>query len=507
MTGEQSAELMDRRMLCLERRRSELEALTRVFVEEADAAVVEHAVQAAQGLSPIEGCADAQALSRPSTIPDDPATQAAVTEIRDTVARATALRRAAKYAAALEVADRAVENARALDVPFVTAEALYARADVLDPTGEHKQAEQALYDALREAERGENDPLRARILTELVWVVGHQLGRPDAVDPLEVEAAAAVERTHADLTRVVLLQHVAVVRSGQGRHDEAVEKMERSIALLGDLVSEDSLQMAGSRNRLGAIHFARGDYEAAMPHHEAALEVRRRVLGPDHPLVSHTLGNIALGHFTRGEFDEALAEYEEAQAILERVLEPDNVELARGYINLGGVLSRMKEYERAREYHEKAEALCKRKLGVDHPLTASAIYTLGQDLAGLGRTEEALAKYREAISIWEKVLGPDHPQLAHALTGIGMIEAAEGRHDAAIDALERAHAIRSASEEQDPSLLAETDFALAQALAAAKRDPARALALARSAADGYRAAGAAHVEFLNKVEAWLADHG
>ena len=60
--GAQSAQLLDLRTACLDRRRIELRALTDVFVREPDSEVVDHAVAAVADLPPLATCADAAAL-------------------------------------------------------------------------------------------------------------------------------------------------------------------------------------------------------------------------------------------------------------------------------------------------------------------------------------------------------------------------------------------------------------------------------------------------------------
>src|SRR5690606_28676833 len=59
--GDQSDALLDRRMSCLERRRVQLRAAVDLFAD-ADATVVERASKVTERLSPIDECADVDAL-------------------------------------------------------------------------------------------------------------------------------------------------------------------------------------------------------------------------------------------------------------------------------------------------------------------------------------------------------------------------------------------------------------------------------------------------------------
>src|SRR5690606_41368721 len=84
--GEQSATLLDRRMECLQLRRAEVDALVRLFVT-ADAAALDRAIQTADGLSRLDRCADAEALTSAVPPPEDPAVVQRLAELRDRLAR------------------------------------------------------------------------------------------------------------------------------------------------------------------------------------------------------------------------------------------------------------------------------------------------------------------------------------------------------------------------------------------------------------------------------------
>ena len=72
--GEQSAEVLDLRMSCLQERLGGLRALTDVF-SEANGDVVENAVSAANALGSLDRCADVPLLRSVVRPPEDPATR------------------------------------------------------------------------------------------------------------------------------------------------------------------------------------------------------------------------------------------------------------------------------------------------------------------------------------------------------------------------------------------------------------------------------------------------
>ena len=94
--GEQSPEVLDSRMSCLQERLGGLRALTDLF-SEANGEVVENAVSAANNLGSLDRCADVPLLRSVLRPPEDPETRARVAEIRHQLAGLKALFDAGRY--------------------------------------------------------------------------------------------------------------------------------------------------------------------------------------------------------------------------------------------------------------------------------------------------------------------------------------------------------------------------------------------------------------------------
>lgn len=105
---------------------------------------------------------------------------------------------------------------------------------------------------------------------------------------------------------------------------------------------------------------------------------------------------------------------------------------------------------------------------------------------------------------YERSLGPDHPDVGVALGNLCEVALLQGRPDEALPLLERAVAIDARhAGPQEFELLHR--FTLARALVGVGGDRTRALAEARAAAEGYRAADDS--QQLAEVEAFLREHG
>ncbi|WP_338089164.1 tetratricopeptide repeat protein [Nannocystis pusilla] len=123
--GEQSDELLSLRMLCLDRRLTEVRTLT-ALLGAVDADGVTKAVDAAFGLTSVTACANLEALRMPVRAPEGGEQAAEARAIETMLAQAKFLASLGRHEAGLAEAARAVERARALAHPPTEAEALEA---------------------------------------------------------------------------------------------------------------------------------------------------------------------------------------------------------------------------------------------------------------------------------------------------------------------------------------------------------------------------------------------
>src|SRR5207244_2584780 len=112
LRGEQSAEVLDLRMGCLQERLMSVRALTDVFAT-ADGTVVENAIGAAGALPGLERCGDVPLLKAVVKPPADEATRRRVEELRAERARFAALRDAGRCAAAKQMSGGLIRDVRA----------------------------------------------------------------------------------------------------------------------------------------------------------------------------------------------------------------------------------------------------------------------------------------------------------------------------------------------------------------------------------------------------------
>jgi serine/threonine-protein kinase len=193
MRGEQSTEVMDLRMDCLQERLGGLRALTEVFAE-ANGGVVENAVSAANALGSLDRCANVPLLRAVVRPPEDAPTVKRVGELRNRLAALKARFDAGWVKEASRNAPALVDEAKRLGYQPLVAEALVILGLVSVKSDDAAGAERAFMDAFFAADASRHDEVRADIAAELVYVVGYQQGRYQEAERWGKTADAVLNR-------------------------------------------------------------------------------------------------------------------------------------------------------------------------------------------------------------------------------------------------------------------------------------------------------------------------
>jgi serine/threonine protein kinase/tetratricopeptide (TPR) repeat protein len=357
--GEQSAEVLDLRMTCLQERLGGLRALTDVF-SDANGQVVENAVSAANNLGSLDRCADVPLLRSVVRPPEDPKTRARVAELRQQLAGVKALYDSGRYHEGLKDAPGRIDEVRALGYQPLIAETLFAMGMMYSKSNDVPAAERALVDSYLAADASRDDEVRAEDATNLVWVVGYQEGR------------------YADAQR-------------WAKYADAI------LQRLGGHV----LLQAWLANNLGGLFEIRGEREAALRMQQQGLALKERALGRDHPDVGISEGNLAVVLTMLGRNQEALEHVDRSIEILENGLGAGHPDLATQLNNRGEILNALGRSRDARTSFEKARIIWERELGLDNRNLAYALTGIGASYLSEGDAANAIVPLERAFKIRE----------------------------------------------------------------------------------------------------------
>ncbi|NVB40513.1 protein kinase [Pseudenhygromyxa sp. WMMC2535] len=483
--GVQSEELLDRRVLCLDRRLRRFGEVLRVL-EDADVEVLDNADALVRSLDDLEACADRETLSARTPPPSGVEGRIALAALEASLDRVELLRTAGRLERAQAAGEAALIAADELGYAPDRAEAHYVLGRVMDDREAEVEAEAELREAFSLAFVDGEEELAARAAAGLLTVTRQQ-GRDDALELWYMIGDGLLERAgDPPRSRAMLLMNYGLAFSNRGRGEEAVVLQRRARELYAEVEGERSMPVADSLHNIGMVLYGLGRTEEAresiaeavaiwsehvgeehprimvgktsmavfdmkIGHAESALVLLREVVdsyaviyGPKSKRLATALSNMSSAALAVGRFDEARDALERAKEILETLADSEGSQL---YVlgNLAGLDISRGEGARGLEAIDQAIALAE---GEPLPilLRGQLHTTRGDALAMLGRYDEAMAAYDRGLEIFADNPDTDGGEVMEALLEKARLELRRGRPEAAATWLTQ---IRAMVEEVD----------------------------------------------------------
>ncbi len=440
---EQSTEVMDLRMACLQAAEVELAAATTALLG-ADAQTMENAHALVAGLPALGRCDDVEALRAEIPPPASPDAAARVLELEALLADTRTRLALGEHHAALTILRDVADDVDAVGYTPLHTEWSLLEGDALRLDGAFVRAEGALRSALHSslATRQWDGALRAAQL--LTHIIGGKLKRHDEAMAFG-QIALGLSAGLGDGREAATHDAIGTVRESEGNFALAETEYRRAMALWQVVPHRDPLAVARARGNIGSALGGQGRYDEAEAEQRTALVLRIAALGPEHPEVARGHNNLGNALYGRGHYAEAEAEYRMALALGTRALGPEHPDVASSHNNLGNALTITGEFAGGAAEQRTAIAIRERVLGPEHPEVAKSHNNLGNALLLAGDIEGAEQEYRTSLALRIATLGEDHPDVGASRHSIGNALSTLGEHDAANEQFELAIAIRERS--------------------------------------------------------------
>lgn len=234
------------------------------------------------------------------------------------------------------------------------------------------------------------------------------------------------------------LHNLAVILSRMGRGDDAIQLHREALTLRRSLYPEGHLHVADSLAALGfelrqrsqrvgssAVHGAahpgeRGktgtrEAEEALRLFSESFDMRRRLLGDEHPAVSESLTLLASLHMDRGDLAAAHPVMREVLRRQREQFGPQHRDMAVSLNNLAAVLFKSGDVEAAEPLFAEVLVLLRAHLGDEHPLVGATMSNLAGAMLQQGQWFRAIPLYRQALADRRAQFPPSHPEVLRGL--------------------------------------------------------------------------------------------
>jgi len=223
------------------------------------------------------------------------------------------------------------------------------------------------------------------------------------------------------------------------------EVLDRASVAINERLDDQPLVKASIRHTLGRTYLSLGELEAARPHLQAALDLRRAGLDEDAPALLEAVNSIGVLCYEEGRYEEAEEIFTKVLATRERTLGPNDVETLVSMNNLGALYRLQNKLDEAIDLQQRNLRIILTSLGPEDRHTLTVMANLAVLYTQQTRYDEAEAMYKDVLDIRRRVLGERHPHTLTTLNTLGNMYYRLGDYDSAEPLLVEALAGRTAA--------------------------------------------------------------
>ncbi|CAG1992066.1 unnamed protein product, partial [Fusarium graminearum] len=213
----------------------------------------------------------------------------------------------------------------------------------------------------------------------------------------------------------------------QGRWKEAEELEVGVMEIKKRVLGEEHPSTLMSMANLACIFSDQGRWKEAEELEVGVIEIKKRVLGEEHPSTLISMNNLAITWKDQGRWKEAEELEVGVIEIKKRVLGEEHPDTLMSMANLACIFSDQGRWKEAEELEVGVMEIRKRVLGEEHPSTLISMANLACIFSDQGRWKEAEELEVGVMEIRKRVLGEEHPDTLTSMNNLAITWKEQGR--------------------------------------------------------------------------------
>ena len=224
-----------------------------------------------------------------------------------------------------------------------------------------------------------------------------------------------------------LLYKTATYLFYQGQFKDGERLQLEAAELRRGVLGADHPDTLASLTNLASIFRNQGRWEEAEKLEVQVMEARKTKLGVDHPDMLTIMGNLASTYRNQGRWKEAEALEVQVMETRKTKLGVDHPDTLTSINNLASTYWDQGRWEEAEALFVQVMETSKAKLGADHPDTLTIMGNLASTYRNQGRWNEAESLLMQVMEVRQRVLGQEHPDTLSSINILASIYNKQGR--------------------------------------------------------------------------------
>lgn len=204
--------------------------------------------------------------------------------------------------------------------------------------------------------------------------------------------------------------------------------LDRAAARIAGKFASQPLIEAAIRQTIGITYRDMGLSAPAHPQIERALDIRRRVLGPEHFDTLTSMNELALLYENDGNWAAAEALVTKVLQIDRRLHRQSTLQTLAAMNQLAIAAGGQGHYSRAAALFSDVLQMQRQILGDQHPDTLGVMNNLATQYVNQGKYAQAEPLFESLVESKRRVLGEEHPSTLMSVNSLGVLYRYEGKY-------------------------------------------------------------------------------
>ncbi|KAJ7708541.1 hypothetical protein B0H14DRAFT_3172584 [Mycena olivaceomarginata] len=193
------------------------------------------------------------------------------------------------------------------------------------------------------------------------------------------------------------------------------------------VLGEEHPSTLTSMASLASTYRHQGHWKDAEALEVEVMEMRKRVLGEEHPDTLTSMGNLASTYWNQGRWKDAEALFLVVMEMSKRVLGEEHPGTLKSMANLASTYRKQGRWKDAEVLEVVVMEMSKRVQGEEHPSTLTIMANLASTYWNQGRWKDAEALFVVVMEMRKCVLGEEHPDTLKSMANLASTYQSQGR--------------------------------------------------------------------------------
>jgi tetratricopeptide (TPR) repeat protein len=216
------------------------------------------------------------------------------------------------------------------------------------------------------------------------------------------------------------LDTIGEVYRAQGGYAQALDYLQRAMAMEQALHEGPHQDIAASLNSIGLVYNAQEEHAQALDYHQRALAMQQKLYEGPHPDIARSLNNIGEVYRAQAAYPQALDYLQRALAMDQKLHDGPDADTAATLNNHGLVYRAQGEQAQALDYLQRALAMKRQLYKRPNP-------DIALSLANIGRAYDARGEYAQALRVLDEAQQVLRPGLATEPVPLDRLQASDLR--------------------------------------------------------------------------------